>query len=1106
MGVSYVYGPANSGKSISVYKKVLALAAKDLNSHYIIVTPEQYALSVERQLVELSEGGGIINIEVLSFSRLAYRIMEEAGDKMKPVMNDIGKSMLIRNIMQDLKGELCIFMGKDKNLGFIDEIKSVISELCQYRITPEALEKSAGGESEDKSQVLKLKLKDISLIYKEFNKRVDELNYTTAESMTELCFKHISGNAWLKDTGLFFDGFTGFTPIQYEFIERLMIAGCNLEFIVTADKEVFSPSKVPGLPFETDRGNTLFDMSTEMVGKLNEMAVKNGYIPVMPEYVAGNYCASSIEFLKNSIFRFKGEKYGNDGSISIYSAKNYRAEIINAASKISDAIRNNPDYRYSDFAIVCGDLGACSAYIEEVFEKYSIPVYIDENKNILSNPLICFIENALEVAENNYRKDSVIAFAKSPILNYGNEIYEFENYLLSKNIRGKSAYARVWDNKYRGSVEPELGKINKIRLEINACIKLLDAAKDELTAEKMCETLKKLLEKCNAKQRLEELAEKLDNSVNDGKRLKKEYDKVYDTVDLLLDQISVLLKEEKLDFRQFRDIFKAGASKIKLGRIPQQNDVVLAGDIKRTRLSNVKQLFMVGVNDGVVPPVYSSSGLLSLDERTKLSAEGIELAEQPENKPEREEYYIYLALSKPLDKLFISFSRNTEKKSEENGALKPSYIIEQITDCIEGLEIKEFVQEKPSDFLYEYAGLTGENLDEAIGFAEYPIFENIEKELCKELYGKILNSSFSKIRTFSECNFKYFCQYGLELSPRPEAKPQAFDYGLVIHDALRKYMSGLKDSGIDWKKAKAEDYSDKAKEALYNAVSEYRGINYLSDKRLENYVKRMEKVMEIVTKAIHSQLSCGDFKPEYFEKSFKISDKNLIINGIIDRIDAAEINGKKLLKLIDYKTGKYENFDPTLLYYGIQLQLPLYMKEISADSEVDGEAVLAFYQHVLFDDKVERGPKTIPENKRIKELRPKGMFNVEGDVLNGLDNHAVKNSDNKYVKMNSDAADFTIDENGYVSGSKQSAFLNKEDFDMVCDFAEDTIRSMSDEIMNGRDDINPYLYNDADACKYCDFKGVCGFDPKQKCYLKTIRILMERTVNDIKEKLKDEKQ
>ena len=134
------------------------------------------------------------------------------------------------------------------------------------------------------------------------------------------------------------------------------------------------------------------------------------------------------------------------------------------------------------------------------------------------------------------------------------------------------------------------------------------------------------------------------------------------------------------------------------------------------------------------------------------------------------------------------------------------------------------------------------------------------------------------------------------------------------------------------------------------------------------------------------------------------------------------------------------------------------------------------------------------------------MFNVEGDVLKGLDNHAVKNSDNKYVKMNSDAADFTIDENGYVSGSKQSAFLNKEDFDMVCDFAEDTIRSMSDEIMNGRDDINPYLYNDADACKYCDFKGVCGFDPKQKCYLKTIRVLMERTVNDIKEKLKDEKQ
>ena len=1090
MSVGFVYGPANSGKSIHVYKKVLELASKDLNKNYIIVVPEQYALSVEKELTFLSEGHGIINIEVLSFSRLAYRIMESAGDRMKPVLNDIGKNMLIRNILQEQNDNLRIFKGKHKNLGFVDEIKSMISELCQYRITPEMLEKNNLAESD---MNLAIKLSDIGLIYREFLKRVEELEYTTAETMTELCFKHIQGNALLNSASLYFDGFTGFTPIQYEFIERILMNGCNLEFIFTADKEGFEVN------------HSLFEMSTEMVEKISDIAVKNGYKVQVPEYVTGKYCAPSIEKLKNSIFRFKDEKIENDGKIKIYSARNPRSEVINAAARISDAIRNNNAYRYCDFAIICGDPELYGPYIQEIFGKYNIPVYIDENKNILSNPLICFISNALDVLENNYRKESVIALAKSPIFNYGNEVYEFENYLLSRNFRGKNAYGRTWENNFKGNKELDFEKINMIRQEINTFIKILDVPNDEMTAVKISDNIKNLLEKCCAKERLENLAAELGGSdINDRERLQREYDKVYDCVLSLLEQISMLLVDEKLDYRQFRDIFMTGADKIKLGRIPHQNDVVLAGDIKRTRLSNVKVLFMLGVNDGVVPPVVNTSGVLSLEERSKLAETGVVLADQPENKPEREEYYIYLALAKPMDELHISFARNAEKRSEENGALKPSYIIEQIQSCVDALEITEYVQESPADFIYEYAGLDDDKLKEAVDFAKYPIFDVLNEDIAKKLYGNVLNSSFSKIRSFAECPFKFFCQYGLALEDRPVAAPQAFDYGLVIHDALNRYMSGLNKEKVDWKTTKAEDHKDKAVEALHEAVEAYNNVNYLSDKRLENYVKRMEDVMLIVTKAIHNQLSYGDFKPEYFEQGFKISSDKLYIKGIVDRIDVAERNGKKLLKLIDYKTNASESFDATMFYNGIQLQLPLYMKELAADKNIGGEAVMAFYQHVFFDDSVERGPRTDPEEKRINDLRPRGMFNIDGENLNSLDNSAIRDeSTQKYNKMKSRAADFEIDDNGTVGGTNSSVYLEKEDFDDICDYAEDTLIGMSEEIMAGKNDINPYVYNDASACKYCNYRSFCGFDEKQKCYKNTVRIFETKTIDDIKEKLKE---
>lgn len=1108
MGVSFVYGPACSGKSTDLYHKILSEAEKNIKKKYIFVVPEQFALSVEKELIDLSSGHGIINIEVLSFTRLAYRIMESASDKMKPVLNDIGKTMLLRNIMQTKKSELKLFAGKERKIGFLDEIKSIVSEFSQYRVTPEMLEKNIAGCDGDKP--FEKKLHDLKIIYEEFINKVSALNYTTAETMAELCFKHIGTCGLLKGASLIFDGFTGFTPIQYEFIERILTSGADLAFIITADKQVFRPLKAEKFLFEIDKSNELFDMSTEMSEKLLEISVRNGYIPQMPEYIEHECNVKAIDHLKKNIFRFDAKQQTSDDSITIASLKNKKLEIIYAAARISEMVRDKEKkYRYSDFALVCGDLESYAAYASDIFEKYNIPCHVDYSNNISSNPLIDLIRNAFDTIDNNFRPDSVVAFMKSPVFERGTEIYEFENYILSKNFRGESAFSRVWKDNYRGNYKLDIDKINELRKEMLSYIRLL-RTKNEATAEDISDGIKALLEKINAEERLKQLAEKISaGDIKDAARLKREYTKVYDAVLNLLDQIVELMGDEIISISQFKNIFMAGAEKTKLGMIPKKNDVVIIGDIKRTRLGYTRVLFLLGVNDGVIPPVVNSSGVLTGEDRKHLSLGGIDLAVQPFEKPAREEYYIYLALAKPKDRLFVTFSRSAEKATEREGDLKPSYVIDLIRKCFVDLPINIYVPDEISDIICSYADLTGEKLKSAVEFAERNPNPDLSKKLLDQLYKNGFTASVSTIEKYGKCPFAGYASNILKLEKRPVNEPQSFDYGLLFHDALKRYMSSLKelksckdDPAAFWKKAEGSEYKEVAIKSLHDAVENYEAIDYLSDKRLENFVERMEKVMLMVTDSIHSQLRCGSYQPAEFEYNFSTkSDKEeekINVTGIIDRIDIAESDGKKLLKVVDYKTGSKE-LNLTELFYGVQLQLPLYLSQLLKDEKYKNMVpALALYQKVELE-KVEDSDKEDANLKRKKDLKPDGLINKSLDYLESVDKKLSFDGKKYNPDVESEALKIITTKSGTISPKYSSnGLFDENDMKLLYNFAENKLKEISGDILNGKINIKPFMSGKKTACDYCDFKGFCGFDVKQKYYNECYNRFEKKEIEDFK--------
>ena len=165
MSIQYILGNSGSGKTEFLYQKILEEAKRYPSQTYYVVVPEQFTMQTQREFVMRSPNKCIMNIDVVSFDRLAYRIFDELGLTQIQVLDDIGKSLLLRRIIQNKKKDLKIFKNNVEKPGYIDQIKSLISELEQYQVSPDALVEIVSRRQED---VVKIKLDDIVLIYQEF--------------------------------------------------------------------------------------------------------------------------------------------------------------------------------------------------------------------------------------------------------------------------------------------------------------------------------------------------------------------------------------------------------------------------------------------------------------------------------------------------------------------------------------------------------------------------------------------------------------------------------------------------------------------------------------------------------------------------------------------------------------------------------------------------------------------------------------------------------------------------------------------------------------------------------------------------------------------------
>ena len=183
MPLQFILGSSGSGKSRYLYETVIRESLAAPKENFLVLVPEQFTMEIQRNLTELHPRKGILNIDVLSFQRLALRVLEDLGADRRRVLEETGKNLVIRRCAMEHKKELTLLGGSMEKNGYISQVKSMISELAQYRIEPEQMDRILEGlEGQPR---LYYKWKDIGILYQAFQERMAK-DYVTAEELLEV--------------------------------------------------------------------------------------------------------------------------------------------------------------------------------------------------------------------------------------------------------------------------------------------------------------------------------------------------------------------------------------------------------------------------------------------------------------------------------------------------------------------------------------------------------------------------------------------------------------------------------------------------------------------------------------------------------------------------------------------------------------------------------------------------------------------------------------------------------------------------------------------------------------------------------------------------------
>ena len=1101
MSLQLICGRSGTGKTTYIFNEITRLIS-DGKKKYII-TPEQFSFTAEKELLKNiqknANSKAVINSEVLTFDRMAHRVASEVGGTTKTAISNSGKSMLIYSILSNKKNNLK-FLGKSDNN--VNVILKQLTELKKHGVSLEDLKELM--DKVEKNKYLYEKLNDICTVYNEYESKIQDEYIDENDSLTVL-LRQLDRTNMFKNCEIYIDEFVGFTKQEYLIIEKLMkvadkvtvtICSDNIEKSENLDTDVFYSNK--------QTANNILK-----IAKANEITIEQDV------YLQENKRAKSSELkhIEENIFKVPYTIYNDDAkNIKLFLANNQYSEIENLAKQIIKLVRDE-GYKYKEISVITQNIDTYSSICKAIFNKYGIPVYIDQKGDLNDNIIVKYIIAILDIFAKNWTADSVFQYIKTGFTNLSYEdIFLLEKYATKWNIKGNKWYNDKWQFHDEDDFGKEnIDKINMIKDEIvEPLVDLRKKLSGIKTAKQISENIYNFLIKNEIDKKLDEKILKL-NELGEL-NLIAEYETSWKIIMQVLDEVVIVFGEDKITFENYMQVLKTGFGNSELGTIPMSQDQVVIGDVDRSRSHKVRAVFIIGLNDGSFPAVNKAEGFLNDSDRDTVKQYGIELAKGTLERIYEDNFNIYKALTTPEEKLFLSYA-----SSDSDGKpLRNSILVSKLRKMFPQMKEESDIVNRKSEIIGENSTFDEllinlrkfrdgeeierkwfnvyniyseddkwksklENAIKALDYSNNP--DRITEENIYRMYGNTMQTSVSKLEQYRSCPFSYYLKYGLKLNDKDEFKIEAIDTGKFMHEIIDTFFAELDDRKISVKEIEDAKLEKIVSEIVNKKLQLNKNYIFNTTAKYRNLANRLKKVVTTSIKFIVQSLKQSDFEILGNEVEFGSngkykaievstdSGKNVKITGKIDRIDIAKNPDGTYVRIIDYKSS-IKNVDLNKVVAGLQLQLLTYLNETCKVEDFLPAGVLYFN---LSDPNIKTNSNISDEEI---ENAIKRKFKMQGLIL--ADVNVIKMMDNKIEETgNSEIIPAGIKKDGEIN-SYTTKGLTSEQFNNLQKYMDTIIKQISKEILSGNIDIKPYYNTKTQKgktpCEYCKYKSICRFD------------------------------
>ena len=1086
-----IMGRAGAGKTTVVLERLCRQAER---RPQVLVVPEQQSHEAERALCEMGGDGISLRGEVLSFSRLANRIFQEAGGVGEPELDGGGRLLLMYRAVHLVSSQLTVFGRPSRRPAFLQALLDTVDELKSCCVPPETLI-TAG---EEVSGLEGHKLRDLGLICGMYQSLVSETALDPRDRLTRAAEK-LRDCPWAEEKDLWLDGFTDFTPQQRELLCRLMKQCHSLTLTLTCDH------------LEEDEGGTgIFSPARRTAAQIIRLAQKEG-VSCEVEHLVTNWDNKEkpLKYLEKVLFEEEGgEPCPGEGCVELFRGSTMRSEVEWTAGRILKLVREE-GLRFREVGVAARNYGSYRDLVESVFARYGVPLFSSVMTDILEKPVLTLVTAALDTVAGGYRYDDVFRYLKTGLTDLEEEDRDLlENYVLKWGMRGSRwTQERAWSRHPRGyDLEWEEGdrelvaRVDRARRQVSRPLETLRNASDH-TGRGQAAALYQFMEEIGLPDRLTERVSLLRESGRPA--LADEYRQLWDILCKGLEQCARLLGDVDMELDEFAKLFRLVLSQYDVGSIPVSLDRVTAGETTRQTGHGVKVLFLLGADDSSIPQVGQQPGLLSDDDRAILCGYGLELDQTQRDLLYREMTTLYQLCARPSRKLVVCWPGQSLSGEER----RPSFLVERLTRLFP--DVKPIQEEDLMGSFRLQAPLpaleqAGRDRAARAVLGELPEYQDqverleqaarwqrgrLSPKAVERLYGRRVPMSASRMDKYRSCHFSYFMRYGLKAEPRKPAGFTAPEYGTFVHDILEHV---LQDDmfRFDAEGSVRTELDEEKKQRLHRLVEQeverytrenLGGLEEQTD-RFKYLFHRLLRAVTAVVDNVADELFHSRFKPISFELGFARSGElgpveltangvTISISGFVDRVDGWVHDNKLYLRVVDYKTGK-KSFDLTEVWNGLGLQMLLYLFTLEQRGEayyhmpVEGAGVL----YLPARDATVKGTRTMSDEKWRKELdrelTRKGMLLKDAAVLDAMEDPGEGGY--RFLPLR------VTKSTGAISGE---ALASAEQLGQLGRHVERILADICQELSQGNVAADPFWRGpEQNACRYCDYAAACHFE------------------------------